>query len=159
MTEKEFHTHYLALSDVLYRIAYYILESEDEAEDAVQETFVKLWKGRSSLDSVNNPKSYSIAILKNLCLDRIRRASRIVDIPVPEKVDTGFDPDAAIDQKERLEKVLAAIKSLPDLQRRILVLRTVEGLSYEQISERTGTNYLTLRVLLSKARATLRKQL
>jgi RNA polymerase sigma-70 factor (ECF subfamily) len=102
MTEKEFHTHYLALSDVLYRIAYYILESEDEAEDAVQETFVKLWKGRSSLDSVNNPKSYSIAILRNLCLDRIRRASRIVDIPVPEKVDTGFDPDAAIDQKERL---------------------------------------------------------
>lgn len=159
MTEKEFHTHYLSLSDVLYRIAYYILESEDEAEDAVQETFVKLWKGRSSLDSVNNPKSYSIAILRNLCLDRIRRASRIVDIPVPEKVDTGFDPDAAIDQKERLEKVLAAIKSLPDLQRRILVLRTVEGLSYEQISERTGTNYLTLRVLLSKARATLRKQL
>lgn len=159
MTEKEFHTHYLALSDVLYRVAFYILESEDEAEDAVQEAYVRLWNGRASLDSVQNPKSYSIAIIRNLCLDRIRRASHVVDIPILETVDNGFDQDTAIDQKERLEKVLAAIKSLPDLQRRILVLRTVEGLSYEEISERTGTNYLTLRVLLSRARATLRKQL
>ncbi|MBQ9310571.1 MAG: RNA polymerase sigma factor [Bacteroidales bacterium] len=156
MTEREFHRLYLPLAETLYRVAFYILESKDEAEDAVQEVYVKLWSGRDTLENVQNPKAYSISMLRNLCIDRIRKASRTVDIPVPEKEDDGFDQDAAIDQKERLGKVLAAVKSLPDLQREILLLRTVEGLSYEEIAGRTGKSYLTLRVLLSRARATLK---
>ena len=61
-----------------------------------------------------------------------------------------------MDEKERLAKVLDAIKSLPERQREVLTLRTLDGLSYEEISERTGINYLTLRVLLSQARRKLR---
>ena len=64
-----------------------------------------------------------------------------------------------MDDRERLEKVLAAVKSLPDRQREILVMRTVEGLSYDEIAQRTGMSYLSLRVLLSRSRQTLRKQL
>ena len=56
-------------------------------------------------------------------------------------------------------KVLEAVKALPDRQREILILRTVEGLSYEEIAERTGMNYLTLRVLLSRARSTIKSRI
>ena len=69
------------------------------------------------------------------------------------------DADREMDQKERLEKVLAAVKSLPDKQRHVLILRTIKGLSYEEIAEKTGINYLALRVLLSRARQTLRQVL
>ena len=55
--------------------------------------------------------------------------------------------------------MLAAIKSLPDRQREVLTLRTLDGLSYEEIAQRTGINYLTLRVLLSQARNKLKKVL
>ena len=67
--------------------------------------------------------------------------------------------DEAVDEKARLAKVLDAIKSLPDRQREVLTLRTLEGLSYEEIARRTGTNYLTLRVLLSQARNKLKRKI
>jgi RNA polymerase sigma-70 factor (ECF subfamily) len=159
MSEREFHKEYLSLAETLYRVAFYILESEADAEDAVQELYLKLWRNRSALDGIRNPRAYAVTLLRNLCLDRIRQAVRTLDAEVPESIGGGFDPEAAMDQKERLEKVLAAIKSLPERQREILILRTVEGLSYEEIGERTGMNYLTLRVLLSRARQTLKKML
>ena len=157
MTEREFHSRYLSLSDALYRVAFYILEDVEEAEDAVQELYLKLWKNRDALDGIRNPKAYAMTLLRNLCLDRVRHVARIADADVPGNMGGEFDPDKAMDQKERLEMVLAAVKSLPDRQREILILRTVEGLSYEEIEERTGMNYLTLRVLLSRARQTLKK--
>lgn len=157
MTERQFHTQYLSIADALYRVAFYILESQQEAEDAVQELFVKLWKNRDSLDGIRNPKAYAMTLLRNLCLDRIRQSVRIADVQ-PDDTRTGiFDPDRTMDEKERLQKVLAAVKSLPERQREVLILRTIEGLPYDEIEQRTGMNYLTLRVLLSKARQTLRK--
>lgn len=159
MTDRQFHNEYLSLSDALYRIAFYILESEAEAEDAVQELYLKLWKNRDVLDGIRNPKAYAVTLLRNLCLDRVRKAGRIVGGDIPESLGGSYDPDASIDQKERLEKVLAAIKSLPDRQREVLILHTIQGLTYEEISARTGINYLNLRVLLSRARQTLKRSL
>ena len=156
MTESLFHSEYLPLAQTLYRIAYYMLESEAEAEDAVQEVYAKLWESRDSLEGVGSPKAYSIRMLKNLCLDRIRRA-QFLSFPeeLPDKAYVP-GPDDTIDSKTRLNKVLEAIKALPDKQREILVLRTVEDLSYEEIAERTGINYLTCRVLLSQARSKIK---
>ena len=159
MTSAQFQTAYLALADTFYRVAWYILEDAAEAEDAVQELYLKLWDRRDVLDGIRNPKGYGITLLRNLCLDRIRR-SRKMETPaaLPEPELPGSQ-DESIDEKERLAKVLAAIKSLPDRQREVLTLRTLDGLSYEEITERTGINNLTLRVLLSQARSKLRKAL
>jgi RNA polymerase sigma-70 factor (ECF subfamily) len=159
MTEERFHKEYLSLSDTLYRIAFYMLESQAEAEDAVQEVYLKLWDTRNALDGIRSPKAYSVTLLKNLCLDRIRRASRLTfpeQLPETEKSQL---QDDGMDARMRLEKVLEAVKALPDRQREILLLRTVEGLSYEEIAQRTGMNYLTLRVLLSRARSTIKSKI
>ena len=157
MTERQFHTAYLSLAETLYRIAFYMLESESEAEDALQELYLKLWDNRDSLDGVRSPKAYSITLLKNLCLDRIRRARKL---SFPEQIPEPESPrsqDEEMDARMRLDKVLKAIKALPDRQREVLILRTLEGLSYEEIARRTGMNELTLRVLLSRARSQLKK--
>ena len=158
MTESCFHKEYLALAQTLYKIAYYMLESEAEAEDAVQEVYAKLWASRDSLDCVVSPKAYCIRMLKNLCLDRIRRASLFIfPEELPDKMYAP-GPDDTIDAKTRLDKVLEAVKALPERQRNVLLLRTVEGLSYEEIAERTGMNYLTCRVLLSQARSKIKSK-
>ena len=159
MTEERFHTEYLSLSATLYRIAYYMLESAAEAEDAVQELYLKLWEGRDKLDTVRNPKSYCITLLKNLCLDRICKARKLRFPEQLPETETPHLQDEEMDGKMRLDKVLEAVKALPERQREILLLRTVEGLSYEEIAHRTGMTYLTLRVLLSRARTTLKNQL
>lgn len=152
MTSERFQTEYLPLSGTFYQVAHYILEDAAEAEDAVQELFLKLWADRDSLEAVHNPKGYGIRVLRNLCLDRVRRRSRIaVPSELPEQECPGRQ-DEAVDNREKLAKVLDAIKSLPDRQRTVLTLRTLDGLSYEEITERTGIGNLTLRVLLSQAR-------
>lgn len=156
MTEQRFHSEYIALADSLYRVAFYILESEAEAEDAVQELYLKLWEGRSRLDEVRQPKAYCIRMLKNLCLDRIRRAQHLTFPERLPETDSGRAQDDEIDGRRRLDKVLEAVKSLPERQRQVLLMRTVQGLSYEEISTATGMNYLTLRVLVSQARKRLK---
>lgn len=154
MTESRFHKEFLPLAETLYRVAFYILEDSADAEDAVQETFLKLWQGREALDSIQNPRAYAVRMLRNLCVDRIRKASHLT---FPEELPETPDPqDDGIDSRERLNKVLEAVKALPERQREVLVLRTIEGLSYEEISQRTGMSQLTLRVLLSQARKKIR---
>ena len=156
MTPARFQTEYLSQAGTFYRVAFYILEDTAEAEDAVQELFLRLWNGRDALDGIRNPAGYGIRVLRNLCLDRIRRSRKTLTPPeLPEPALPGRQ-DEAVDERERLAKVLDAIKSLPERQREVLTLRTLDGLSYEEISERTGINYLTLRVLLSQARRKLR---
>ena len=130
--------------------------SEAEAEDAVQELYLKLWEGRSRLDEVRQPKAYCIRMLKNLCLDRIRSAQHLTFPERLPETDSGRAQDDEIDGRRRLDKVLEAVKSLPERQRQVLLMRTVQGLSYEEISTATGMNYLTLRVLVSQARKRLK---
>ena len=159
MTSERFQNEWLSLAGDFYRVAFYILEDAAEAEDAVQELFLKLWGGRDALDGIRSPKGYGLQVLRNLCLDRIRRSRKMETPAVLPEPEWPGRQDEAVDEKQRLAKVLDAIKSLPDRQREVLTLRTLDGLSYEEISERTGINYLTLRVLLSQARNKLRKAL
>ena len=159
MTRAGFETGFVSLSDRFYRVAFYLLEDREKALDAVQDLFLKLWKMRDMLDGVRNPEAFGIVMIRNLCLDRIRKAAKLSfpeQMPEPE---TPHLQDEEMDSKMRLDKVLEAVKALPDRQREILLLRTVEGLSYEEIAQRTGMNYLTLRVLLSRARSTIKNQI
>lgn len=156
MTSERFQQEYLALADSLWQVAWYILEDAAEAEDAVQELFLRLWRGRDALDGIRSPKGYAIRVLRNLCLDRIRQSRKMLPAEdLPEAAQPARQDDA-VDERERLAKVLDAIKSLPERQREVLTLRTVDGLSYEEIAKQTGINYLTLRVLLSQARRKLK---
>ena len=75
MTDARFHTVWIPLQERFYRVAFYILEDRADALDAVQDLYVKLWKMRDSLDLVRNPGAYGALLMRNLCIDRIRRLS------------------------------------------------------------------------------------
>ena len=92
MTDREFHSRYLSLAEALYGVAFYILENEADAEDAVQELYLKLWKNRDALDGIRSPKAYAMTLLRNLCLDRIRQARKLSVTEVPESLGGSFDP-------------------------------------------------------------------
>ena len=156
MTERDFQRNYLPLAETLYRVAFYILESQAEAEDAVQEVFLKLWETRDRLDDIQSPKAYSIRLLKNLCLNRIRQARQLRFAAELPEAEAGQSQDEVLDARKRLDKVLEGIKALPERQREILVLRSFEGCSYAEIARQTGMSQATLRVLLARARKTLK---
>ncbi|MGM9736116.1 MAG: RNA polymerase sigma factor [Candidatus Cryptobacteroides sp.] len=157
MNSETFRIKYLSLADTLYKVAFYILESECDAKDAVQDLYLKLWRDRDRLDAVINPKAYCITLLKNRCIDHLRQTSR-TDHPTEMPVqDDGGRDEKRLHDKERLERVMKDIGRLPQKQREVLIMRTIDGLDYKEISERTGTSVIMLRVLLSKARQTLRQ--
>ena len=159
MDGRRFIADYMPLREALYRIAYHILESEADAEDALQDLYVKLWNSRDALDGIGNPKGYCIVLLKNICIDRLRRKENGRSESLPETLASGDDSSAGIEGKETLSRVLRAMDGLSASQREVLRMKAVEGLSYEEMAERTGMNNLTLRVLLSQARKKIRKEL
>ena len=151
---------WLPLSDRFYRVAFYLLESESDAEDAVQELYLKLWSARSSLENVNNPVAYGISMLKNICIDRIRRRTARQTEPL-EKAPPLEEVSAHrhMEIKDTLRFLLKEMEKLPQKQREVLKLRVMDGLEYEDISRRTGLSQVHVRVLVATARKTLKKKL
>ncbi|MBO6078059.1 MAG: sigma-70 family RNA polymerase sigma factor [Bacteroidaceae bacterium] len=159
MTPEVLTESFKSLSDGLYRVAYYMLESQADAEDAVQDLFIKLWGNRDQLDTVLNFKAYCTTLMKNLCIDRLRKEQRVQSMePGPDVAESRL-VDEDYDAREKLERVLAAIERLPGRQRDVMKMYVLEEMSYEEIAEKTGMSNLTLRVLLSNARKSLRSQI
>ena len=159
MDYKEFCDIYLPLTDGLYKVAFYILESEQDAKYAVQDLYIKLWNSRDTLDNVHNPMGYAIRLLKNMCIDRIRKESRHPREDLSEDLtaeDTADGPQAA---KERAERLQRAVRNLPEGQRKVLEMRLLRGMDNEQISKETGMSNLAVRVMISRARKKIRKEI
>lgn len=156
----DFRNIWMPYADRFYRAAYHMLESEQDAEDAVQELYMKLWAARSSLDGIRNPVAYGLSLLKNICIDRIRRR----EVRKTVRLDVGIQasespPEARLTAKDELEQVLAEIDKLPDRQAQVMRLMVLENLDYKEISERTGLSQVHVRVLVSTARKTLKQKL
>lgn len=157
MSGSQFQRVWLPLQERFYRIAFYILESDADARDAVQDLYLKLWNLRDQLDIIRNPSAYGSLLLKNLCIDRIRRRQSVRELS-EEDLSTA-PPDEALLQREELQAVSRAIDQLPPGQRKLLSLRLVQGLSYQEIEKETGLSGLNIRVQVSLARKKLKQLL
>lgn len=157
MSRETFINDWLPLRNGLYRVACRLLGSAAEAEDAVQDLYLKLWKTSGSLDGVRNPKVYCLTLLRNSCLDRLK-SKRMSGRSSMDGVEPEQPPeDGQIAARQKMQAVLEAVESLPERERTVLKMRIIDDLSYEQIQKRTGIPYLSLRVLLSGARKKLKK--
>lgn len=156
MSTEEFTELYLPLRGALYRVAFFILESEDDAMDAVQDLYLKLLSSPDALETVRNPKAYCITLMRNICLDRVRKASRRTETEVMEAVSDESPADERVSDRQRIKDICQKLSSLPERERTVLRMKVFEDLSYDEIQKRTGIGYLSLRVLLSNARRKLR---
>ena len=155
MTEARFHTVWIPLQERFYRVACYILEDRADALDAVQDLYVKLWKMRDSLDLVRNPGAYGALLMRNLCIDRIRRLTPAEELP--DDLPGREPPDEELIRKERLGTLLRAMDTLPDSQRNLMNLHVLQGKSYDEIAAETGLSSLNIRVQVSLARKRLKQ--
>lgn len=156
MSTEEFTELYLPLRGALYRVAFFILESEDDAMDAVQDLYLKLLSSPDALETVRNSKAYCITLMRNICLDRVRKASRRPESEVMEAVSDESPADERMSDRQRIKDICQKLSSLPERERTVLRMKVFEDLSYDEIQKRTGIGYLSLRVLLSNARRKLR---
>ena len=155
MTDARFHTVWIPLQERFYRVAYYILEDRADALDAVQDLYVKLWKMRDSLDLVRNPGAYGALLMRNLCIDRIRRLTPSGELS--EDLPGQDPPDEELIRKESLGLLLRSLETLPESQRKLMTLHVLQGKTYEEIAAETGLSPLNVRVQVSLARKKLKR--
>ena len=156
----EINEIWLPLSNRFYRVAYHILESQEDAEDAVQELYLKLIKTPEKFTDIQDPAALGITILRNICIDIIRRREKRRSEELHEyMIAEVSSPDRTASEKDRLRILIHEIDKLPQKQSTVLKMRAIEGLEYNEISQRTGLSQVNIRVLISIARKTLKKNL
>ena len=147
-------------AEQFYRVAFHLLESREEAEDAVQELYLKLYESKHRLMAVSEPLAYGISVLRNICIDRIRRRTVRKAEQVDERIPLEeAPPDGRAASKDLLESLMTEMDKLPDRQAVVLKMKAVEGLDYKEIAETTGLSQVHVRVLVSTARKTLKRRL
>ena len=153
-------------SRLVYRIAYAVLRRHHDAEDATQETFLRVLRYSSKLAAVEDPKTWLARIAWRVAVDRSKRSGRRQEIPLdqPEQqMREVVSPHASADQTiqgtqvgEALEKLIAA---LPEKLRAPLILSAIEEMSPREIAATLNINEAAVRSRVFRARQTLKDKL
>src|SRR5690606_12763574 len=151
MEKTEFIALVMPFKDKLYRLAKRILVSSDEADDAVQEVFLKLWNGRESIENYRNPEAFAITMTKNYCLDRLKSKQASNLKIVHSNYQTSENIEKNIEANNGVELVFRIMETLPEQQRIVLQLRDVEQFEFSEIAKMMDSNETAIRVALSRA--------
>jgi RNA polymerase sigma-70 factor (ECF subfamily) len=149
----------------VYRVAYGLTRNPADADDLAQETFVRAWQaiGRFRVGEPLYP--WLVRITMNLAYSLFRRRKRKPETPLEPLLEAGRqwagddDPAEEAAQRERQEKIQAAFAELSAEHQAVLVLRVVEGLSYDDIASSLSIPIGTVMSRLSRARADLKTRL
>jgi len=158
MDKDTFYGSVVVLSDKLYRMAKSILLDEELAKDSVQDLYLKLWENRTALNEIENMSSYSMRILRNLCLDKLRK-KREMDLEICDYSalqDNASSIHERVEQKNMATIIKQHINQLPELQRTVIRLRDVEGYEIKEIAYITASTENAVTANLSRARQKIR---
>lgn len=145
----------------MYWTAFRLTGHAAEAEDLVQEVFLKLWTQRDWLPQMDSEEAYCVRMVRNVFLDR-RRSARLPlsGEPVADRSAVADDDVAAHTELcDLAARARMLMDRLPEQQRTVMMLKDVDDCTYEEVAERTGLTLGNLRVVLSRARKTIRRLL
>lgn len=153
-------------SRLVYRIAYAVLRRHHDAEDATQETFLRVLRYSSKLAAVEDPKTWLARIAWRVAVDRSNRNGRAQEIPLddPEKpMQEVVSSDASADQMVQGTQVGAALEKLiaclPEKLRAPLILSAIEEMSPREIAATLNINEAAVRSRVFRARQILKEKL
>lgn len=136
-----------------------ILESEEDAEDVVQDAFCKLWRSDYTLKTTNEAEALARTTIRNLSLDELRKQEVRPQFSLDTERDTVLQRSALeeIEIRERFEQVETIIEAeLSPSERRVMHLKEYEGHSFEEIAEMMNLTEAAVRMKLSRARKRIR---
>ena len=150
----------LKYEKLIYYVARRYFNNPEDAKDASQDAAVKIYNNlaRVVLPEGGNLKAWICTVAARTCLDALRKhrlqtteyTEEIVKVTLPSAEDTAA-------ANERVQEILTAIKKLPEDQRMVLILRDMQGLSYDELADALQINVGTVKSRLSRARAGLKK--
>jgi RNA polymerase sigma-70 factor (ECF subfamily) len=154
-----------------YNLAYRLTNNYDDANDIVQEAFIRVYNSIHSFRGDANFSTWLYRVITNVYLDQRKKEKNrphtsleeyieLDDSTVSRQVqDTNPLPDEMLEDKERKDMIESAIRQLPDYQRAMVVLYHVQGCSYEEIGQIMGMPLGTVKSRLNRARLALKDKL
>ncbi len=150
----------------VFNIAYKFVGRQDEAEDLTQDIFLKLFKSLKTFDRRANFSTWLISVSRNLCIDHYRSMRREHDV-VTHDVDVASlarpsaldSPQVALEQRDRVALLRAALDKLAPSLRTAVMLRDIQELSYHEIAEKLGVPEGTVKSRINRGRTELSRQI
>jgi len=143
----------------LFRFSFRLLRDRAEAEDAVQETFLRVYRGLSKYRPDGFFSSWIYRITLNECRRRLRSRRSTVPLEFTAAADNLPDPQATVMQNERHRQLRAALNSLPEHYRMVMMLFYFDDLSVDEISHAMGLSVSAVKVRLHRGRERLATRL
>ncbi|MDF2653680.1 MAG: sigma-70 family polymerase sigma factor [Bacillota bacterium] len=166
--EKSFESLILGCQSKAYNIAIRYLKNEEDAMDALQESFIKIFRHLKSFKEDSRFDTWVYRIVVNTCNDILRKNSTrkttdsifrseddketVIEIP-----DSSGSPEEVFDKKEKSEFIVACMDKLSQDQREIIILRDIQGFSYDEISEILKCSVGTVKSRINRSRLKLRE--
>lgn len=143
----------------LYALAYQMLGNQLEAEDVVQDTFIKLWQRKE--DGGKYEKAWLYKVTRNHCLDILRRRKHAYEYQMAQAVGSDVAPSAsdAVLNEELSGEIGKAINQLDEPYQSLLVMREINGLSYQVLADALDLSLSQTKVYLHRARKQLKESL
>ena len=159
MNAQEFKQRFMPHYKLLYRVAYHLTENAQDAEDLLQDLYLKLWQKRDDLPDEAMKQAYLVTMIRRLFIDQ-RRLKRLDTSELKEEASPPDERslDRQIDARDEARQMEELITELPERDGKIIRMHVVEDRSYEEIERDTGLSQGNIRIIVMRTKQKLRQQ-
>ena len=166
--EASFEALILSCKNRAYNIAFRYMNNEEDAMDVLQEAFIKIYRGLPSFNMDSSFDTWVYRIVVNAANDALRKRKKIAALqlvypddeeknPAEEVPDSAPLPEEVLENKEHAGYIIDCLNKLDEDHRQVLILRDIQGFSYEEISQMTDCSMGTVKSRISRARRKLKE--
>ena len=160
MDAREFKQRFMPHYKLLYRVAYHLTENAQDAEDLLQDMYLKLWQKRDDLPDEAMKETYLVTMIRRLFIDQ----RRLKHIDTTAELKTELSPpdeqslDRQIDIRDEARQMEELISQLSERDAKIIKMHLMEDRSYEEIEQDTGLSQGNIRIIVMRTRQKLKQQ-
>ena len=160
MDAREFKQRFMPHYRLLYRVAYHLTGNAQDAEDLLQDMYLKLWQKRDNLPEESMAEAYLVSMMRNLFVDQ-RRLKRL-DVSAELKTDDEPPDERSLDHqivaRDELRQMEGLISELSERDAQVIKMHVMEDRSYEEIEHDTGLSQGNIRIIVMRTKKKLKEQ-
>ena len=160
MDAREFKQRFMPHHQLLYRVAYHLTGNAQDAEDLLQDLYLKLWQKRDNLPDEAMREAYLVTMMRNLFVDqrRLKHVDASAELKNEEGPPDERSLDRQIDARDEVTQVEGLIRQLSERDAKIIQMHLVDDRSYEEIERDTGLSQGNIRIIVMRAKKKIKQQ-
>ena len=160
MDAREFKRRFMPHYRLLYRVAYHLTGNAQDAEDLLQDLYLKLWQKRDDLPDEAMREAYLVTMMRNLFVDqrRLKHVDASAELKNEEGPPDERSLDRQIDARDEVRQMEGLIRQLSERDAKIIQMHLVDDRSYEEIERDTGLSQGNIRIIVMRTKKKLKQQ-